>query len=71
MLVLSRKSGEEVLIGRDVQVKVVAIRGSRVRLGVSAPEEVEIRRAELPKSRPTENAAFTRQDTPANRSRAK
>lgn len=50
MLVLSRKLGEQVMIGDNVCVTVVAIRGHRVRLGVSAPEEVSIRREEVPRS---------------------
>ena len=47
MLVLSRKLGEQVVIGDNVCVTVVAVRGHQVRLGVSAPEEVSIRREEL------------------------
>lgn len=47
MLVLSRKIGEEIIIGDNVRVMVVAIRGNQVRLGFSAPGEVTIHRAEL------------------------
>lgn len=47
MLVLSRKVGEQVVIGDDVHITVVAIRGNRVRLGFLAPGEVLIRREEL------------------------
>ena len=47
MLVLSRKLGEQVVIGDNICVTVVAVRGSQVRLGFSAPEEVSIRREEL------------------------
>jgi carbon storage regulator len=47
MLVLSRKLGEEVVIGDDIRVTVVAIRGNQVRLGFTAPAEVSIRREEL------------------------
>ena len=47
MLVLSRKADEEIVIGEAVRVKVLEIRRSRVRVGVSAPQETEIRRAEL------------------------
>lgn len=47
MLVLSRKIGEEILIGGDVRLVVHSIHGRRVRLGVLAPEEVPVYRAEL------------------------
>ena len=47
MLVLSRKSGESVCIGSDIEVKVLDIRGGRVRLGFSAPSKVEIQRREI------------------------
>ena len=47
MLVLSRKEGEEVVIGDNIRLTVVAIRGNRVRLGFTAPPDVAIRREEL------------------------
>jgi carbon storage regulator len=47
MLVLSRKIGEEIIIGDNIRVMVVAVRGNQVRLGFSAPGEVNIHRAEL------------------------
>jgi carbon storage regulator len=47
MLVLSRKQNEEILIGDNVCIKVVGIFGNKVRLGISAPTQVAIRRAEL------------------------
>ena len=48
MLVLSRKLGEKVVIGDNVEVTVTQISGGRVRLGISAPRDVRIRRTELP-----------------------
>ncbi len=47
MLVLSRKSGEEVVIGNGVSVKVVEIRHGKVRLGFTAPPEVPVHRREI------------------------
>lgn len=44
MLVLSRKQGEEIVIGADIRLTVVAIRGNLVRLGISAPAAVSIHR---------------------------
>jgi len=47
MLVLSRKANERILIGDDVEIVVVEVRGKRVRLGIKAPGETRIIRAEL------------------------
>ena len=47
MLVLSRKAGEQVIIGDNICVTMVAVRGNQVRLGFDAPAEVRIARAEL------------------------
>jgi carbon storage regulator len=47
MLVLSRKRGEEIVIGDNIRLTVLAICGRQVRLGLSAPEEVPIYRDEL------------------------
>jgi carbon storage regulator len=47
MLVLSRRPGEEVVIGDNVRLTVVAIRGNQVRLGFTAPPDVSIWRDEL------------------------
>ena len=47
MLVLSRKQNEEIIIGDNVCIKVVGVFGNKVRLGISAPAQVAIRRGEL------------------------
>ncbi len=47
MLVLSRKKGERIWIGDDVQVVVVDVRGDRVKLGFEAPDDVAIHRQEI------------------------
>lgn len=47
MLVLSRKVGEIIRIGDNVEVCVVEIRGDKVRLGVFAPKEVAVHRQEV------------------------
>ena len=47
MLVLARKEGERVMIGRDIVITVVAIRGTSVRLGIDAPADVGIWREEI------------------------
>jgi len=47
MLVLSRKMNEEVVIGENIRVQVLEVRGGRVKLGFTAPPEVRICREEL------------------------
>ncbi len=47
MLVLTRKIGERVLIGPDVEIAVVQVRSNSVRLGVTAPREIPVHRAEV------------------------
>jgi carbon storage regulator len=47
MLVLSRKNGESINIGGNIEVRVLDICGGRVRLGLSAPQNVNIRRQEI------------------------
>jgi carbon storage regulator len=47
MLVLSRRVGDSVVIGDDVVVTVLEVRGDVIRLGVDAPREVAVRRKEL------------------------
>ena len=47
MLILQRKAGESLVIGEDITVQVVSVDGARVRLAISAPEDVSILRSEL------------------------
>lgn len=49
MLVLSRKIGERIVIGNNIVVLVSRVAGNRVTIGIEAPEDVTIRRAELRK----------------------
>ena len=51
MLVLSRKIGEEIVIGTNIRITVVAIKGGKVRLGIAAPKEVVVDRKEIFESR--------------------
>ena len=48
MLVLTRKVGEKIWIGEDICLTVVQVDRGKVRLGIEAPKDVNIRRAELP-----------------------
>lgn len=55
MLILTRKAGEEITIGESIVISVVEVRGSQVRLGISAPPEVAIHRGEIYKQIREEN----------------
>jgi carbon storage regulator len=47
MLVLSRRVGESVVVGDDVTITVLEVRGDVVRIGIDAPRSVAVNRAEL------------------------
>lgn len=47
MLILSRKMGESLIIGDEIIVTVLAIRGNQVRIGVNAPKDVSVHREEI------------------------
>jgi carbon storage regulator len=47
MLVLTRRESEGIALGDDIVVTIVSIQGNKVRLGISAPDQVKIRRCEL------------------------
>lgn len=47
MLVLSRKKSERIVIGDEMTITVIEIRGDRVRLGIDAPRDVPVHREEI------------------------
>ena len=47
MLVLSRRPGESVMVGHDVVITVLEVRGDVVRVGIKAPREVQVHREEV------------------------
>jgi len=47
MLVLSRKADESIQIDGNIEIKILEIRGNRVRLGITAPSHVAIHRTEI------------------------
>lgn len=47
MLILTRKIGESLLIGDEVEITVLSVRGSQVKLGVKAPKEISVHREEI------------------------
>ncbi|QLB13836.1 carbon storage regulator CsrA [Bisgaardia hudsonensis] len=47
MLILTRKAGESLLIGDDISITILNIRGNQVKIGVNAPKEVSVHREEI------------------------
>lgn len=67
MLVLSRKEGENILIGDDIILTVVEVRnGNKVRLGIKAPENVVILRQEVYDRQQKENTTRPDQELPSS-----
>lgn len=57
MLVLSRKKNEQIIVGDQIVITVVEVRGDRVRLGIEAPQEIPIHRNEVLESIKAQQAA--------------
>ena len=47
MLVLSRQKNESIIIGDDVEITIVDVRGDKVRLGITAPKNIPVHRREV------------------------
>ncbi len=47
MLILSRQKDESIMIGDDVEITIVDVRGDKVRLGITAPKDVPVHRKEI------------------------
>jgi carbon storage regulator len=47
MLVLSRQKDESIVIGDDIEIVIVDVRGDKVRLGITAPKEIPVHRREI------------------------
>ncbi len=60
MLVLSRRKGESVIIGDNVTITVVDVRGDQIRLGIDAPRSVKVYREEVYRQVVAENEAAAR-----------
>jgi carbon storage regulator len=66
MLVLSRKKNEQIIVGDDIIITVVEVRGDRVRLGIEAPQEISIHRIEVMESIKAQQAAEKQQNQSAS-----
>lgn len=47
MLILTRKIGEKIIIGGDIEVMILGVKGSQVRMGINAPQQVSVNREEI------------------------
>ena len=59
MLILTRRTGESLRIGNDVEVTVMAVNGSQVRIGIKAPRSIAVDRREIAERKQRE-----REETP-------
>lgn len=47
MLILTRRVGELIVVGDNVEVKILGVKGNQVRLGINAPKEISVHREEI------------------------
>lgn len=60
MLILTRRIGETMMVGDDVTVTVLGIKGNQVRLGVNAPKDLQVHREEIYERIKKEEGSFNR-----------
>lgn len=59
MLVLSRKQQQDIIIGDDIKITVLKVKGNTVRLGIEAPRDIRVVRGELPRDDEPQTANVT------------
>ena len=66
MLILSRKTNQKILIGDNIEITIIDIRGDQVKIGVDAPSSVKVFREEIYQEIQNENRAALVRDTELN-----
>jgi carbon storage regulator len=66
MLVLSRQKDESIIIGDDIKVTIVDVRGDKVRLGITAPKSISVHRKEVYEAIQREKAQNEQQSSSNN-----
>ena len=65
MLILTRRESEAVVIGRNITISVIGVKGNQVRLGISAPGDVPVHRKEIAERIQREKSASDTRDRAA------
>ena len=61
MLVLTRKLEESIILGKNIEIKILAVEDGKVKLGISAPKDIEIYRKEIYAEVQEENVSASKQ----------
>ena len=66
MLVLARRLNESIILGNDIEIMVVEIKGDQVKIGIKAPKSVKVFRGEIYAEIQRENQAASQSELPEN-----